>query len=104
MAMPITISIPHKLGKVEARARVERSVGDFKGQLSKMGLGQVGHDWAEDRLNFNARMLGQSITGRIDVRDSDLRVEVDLPAFLVGMADKIAGKLKQQGRLLLEKK
>jgi hypothetical protein len=104
MARPVTVTIPHKLGKAEARARVESSVGDFKSKLASMGLGQMQHVWADDRLNFHARMLGQNITGRLDVREDDLRIEVDLPAFLAGLADKIAGKLKKEGRLLIEKK
>lgn len=104
MATPITVTIPHKLGKAEARTRIERSIGGFKAQLAAGGLGQMQHDWADDRLNFHARMLGQSITGRVDVREDDLRIEVDLPAFLAGIADKIAGRLRKQGRLLLEKK
>lgn len=102
MATPITITLPHKLGKAEARARVERSVGEFKTQLGSMGLGQMQHGWADDRLNFNACMLGQNITGRLDVNESDLRIELDLPAFLVGMASKIARMIKQKGQVLLE--
>jgi hypothetical protein len=104
MARSITVTIPHKLGKGEARARVEASVGDFKSKLGAAGLGQMRHGWADDRLNFHARMLGQNITGRLDVRENDLRIEVDLPAFLAGLADKIAGKLKKEGTLLIEKK
>lgn len=104
MARPVTVTIPHKLSKAEARSRVEGSVDQFKAQMAAGGLAQMTHDWAGDRLNFHARMLGQAITGRVDVREDDLRIEVDLPAFLVGLADKIAGKLKKQGRLLLEKK
>ena len=102
MATPVTITLPHKLGKMEARARVERSVGDLKTQLGSMGLGQMQHGWADDRLNFNARMLGQNITGRLDVNENDLRIEVDLPAFLVSMASKISGMIKQRGQVLLE--
>lgn len=104
MARPVTVTIPHKLSKAEARARVEGGVGQFKAQMAAAGLAQMQDDWAGDRLNFHARMLGQSITGRVDVREDDLRIEVDLPAFLAGFADKIAAKLTTQGRLLLEKK
>ena len=104
MATPIVVTVPHRLGKAEARARVERSMGDFKAQMAKAGLGQFQHAWSDDRLGFNARLLGQTITDRLDVREDDLRIEVDLPGFLGRFAEKIAGKLKQQGRLLLEKK
>lgn len=104
MATPVIVSIPHKLGKTEARARVEHSLGEFKTKLGAAGLGQFQHAWNADRLDFRARMLAQTITGRLDVSDTELRIEVDLPGFLAGLADKISGKLGTEGRLLLEKK
>ncbi|MGQ0531990.1 MAG: polyhydroxyalkanoic acid system family protein [Caulobacteraceae bacterium] len=104
MSTPITLIIPHKLGRAEARSRVEASLGRFKDQMSQVGMGKIQHAWTEDRLGFHAQAFGQTITGRIDVRDSDLKIEVDLPAFLAAFADRIAGKLKKEGTLLLEKK
>ena len=32
MSTPVTITIPHKLGRAEARSRVEASIGQFKDQ------------------------------------------------------------------------
>ncbi len=105
MAQPITITIPHKLGRAEARQRVEASLGRFTDQMSQAGMGKIQHAWAENgRLGFHAKALGQTITGRIDVRDTELKIEVDLPRLLAGFADKISGKLKKEGTLLLEKK
>jgi len=104
MANPITITIPHKLSRGEAKARVQESVDRFKQQLGSAGLGQVTHQWANDRLDMHARALGQAVTGRIDVNDHDLKIEVDLPGILSAFADKIAGRLRREGTLLLEKK
>ena len=104
MSTPITIAIPHKLGRAEARSRVEESIGRFKDQMGKAGMGKIQHAWAEDKLGFHAQAFGQNITGRIDVCDNDLKIELDLPAFLAAFADKIAGRLKKEGTLLLEKK
>jgi hypothetical protein len=104
MATPITVIIPHKLGKAEARARLVGGFDRLKDQIAGAGIAKFQQAWAGDQLHFSARGLGQSITGRIDVGETDLRIEVDLPAFLANLADKISGKLKEQGRLLLEKK
>lgn len=104
MATPVTVTIPHKLGKAEARSRVDAGLGSFKQQLAGLGVGQFAHGWQGDRLGFNARALGQTITGRIDVNDADIRIEVELPAFLAGFADKVTGALQKQGTLLIEKK
>ncbi len=104
MGRPVTVSIPHQLGREEARKRVEASLDQFKAQLGSAGIGKIQHAWAQDQLSFHAKALGQNITGRIDVRDSDLQIEVELPGLLASFADKIAAKLKQQGPLLIEKK
>jgi hypothetical protein len=104
MSTPITLIIPHKLGRAEARGRVEASLGRFKDQMAQVGMGKIQHAWSQDQLGFHAQALGQTITGRIDVRDTDMKIEVDLPGLLGALADKIAGKLKKEGTLLLEKK
>lgn len=104
MAAPITVTIPHKLGKAEARTRIANGFAQLTGQLGAMPLSSMQQAWDGDRLSFSAQTLGQTFTGRIDVNDADIRIEVDLPAFLANLADKIAGRLKRQGTLLLEKK
>lgn len=104
MAPPITITIPHRLGKAEARVRIEQGFDRLKAQVGGAQFARFQQGWTGDRLDFHAQGLGQTITGRIDVSDTDVRIEVDLPAFLAGIADKIAGRLRKEGRLLLEKK
>lgn len=104
MANPITVTIPHKLSRGEAKARVQESVDRFKQQLGSAGLGQVTHQWAQDRLDLHARALGQAVTGSVHVNDHDLKIEIDVPGILGAFADKIAGRLRQAGALLLERK
>lgn len=102
MATPITISIPHQLGRAEARRRIENGFGSFRAQIP--GAQSLAHDWEDDRLNFALQGLGQRVTGRLDVLDDAVKIEIDLPAFLAAIADKIKAKVQKQGRLLLEKK
>lgn len=104
MGRPVTVTIPHQLGREEARKRVDASLDQFKAQLGSAGLGNIQHAWSQDQLGFRAKALGQNITGRIDVRDSDLQIEVELPGLLGGFATKVAEQLKRQGPLLIEKK
>lgn len=103
MPRPVTVIIPHQLGRAEARQRVEASMGRFKEQLAGAGLGKVQHAWAGDSLNLSAEALGQSVTGSIDVRDTELHIEVMLPGLLAGFAEKVAGKLRREGQLMIEK-
>lgn len=104
MATPITVTIPHNLGKAEARKRLSEGFAGLQSQIAGAPVANLQQAWADDRLSFSAGVLGQRVSGRVDVGERDVRIEVDLPAFLAGIADKIAGRLKKQGRLLLEKK
>ncbi len=101
MAAPLTVTISHELGKAEARARVEGGFGRLKQQMAGVGVMNLAQKWEGDRLAFSAQMLGQTFRGRLDVGEKDIRIEVDLPAFLGNIADKIAGKLKKEGQILL---
>lgn len=103
MGTPIVITIPHALGRAEARRRLEEGFGRLQAQLGQ-GLGKIERSWQDDRLSFSARALGQTITGRLDVQDEAVRMEVDLPGFLGAIAERIKGRLRKEGQLLLEKK
>ena len=104
MSKTITVSIPHDLGKAEARRRIEEGFGKLGAQMGGEGLMSVTRAWEGDRLSFAAKVLGQGITGRLDVQDKLVRMEVDLPNVLGMIANKIKGRLQKEGHLLLEKK
>jgi hypothetical protein len=104
MGRPVTVTIPHRLGRAEARARVDAHLDQFKAQLSGAGLGKVQHAWSQDRLGFSAKALGQTINGSLDVQDDAVQIEIMLPGLLAGFAEAVAAKLQSQGPALLEKK
>lgn len=106
MAQPVTVSVPHQLGRAEARRRIEEGFGKMQQQMSG-GMGAMlawQQRWDGDRLNFEAGGLGQKLTGRLDVADDAVRIEIDLPEILAALAERIAGKLKDTGRKLLERR
>jgi hypothetical protein len=104
MTRPVTVTIPHQLGKAEARSRVAGSVGQLRAQFAAMSVSNFREDWSGDRMNFQAQALGQTICGAIDVGEADIRIEVALPGLLGMFANRIAERLERQGPLLLEKK
>lgn len=104
MTKTITVNIPHDLGKAEARRRIESGFGQLGAQFGGEGLMSVTRAWEGDRLSFGAKVLGQAITGRMDVQDASVRMEIDLPNVLGMIAGKIQGRLQKEGQLLLEKK
>jgi len=106
MSRPVSVTIPHNLGKDEARRRIEEGFGRMRQQLTG-GMGAMlsfQDRWEGDRLNFEGGGLGQKMTGRLDIRDDAVAIEIDLPEILAAIADKITGRLKTEGQKLLEKK
>lgn len=102
MSKAVTVTIPHELGRAEARRRIETGFGDLSRQLG--GLGGVSKTWEGDRLSFAFAAMGQAISGSVDVADRAIRLEVLLPGLLAMMAGKLKGRLQREGQLLLEKK
>jgi hypothetical protein len=106
MARPVTVTIPHSLGKDEARRRIDEGFGRLRQQMTS-GVGAMlsfQERWEGDRLHFEGGGLGQKMTGRLDVRADAVEIQIDLPEILAAIAEKIAGRLRTEGQKLLEKK
>ncbi len=104
MNKPLTIEIPHDLGLAEAKRRIETGFGQLEHQFGGGGLARMEKRWSGDRLSFQAQVLGQTITGRLDVQAAVVHMELDLPPFLAMIASSLKGRLQREGHLLLEKK
>ena len=102
MAKPVTVTISHELGRDGARQRID---GGVERMLGSIGNGMLTFDkqWAGDTMNFEARAMGQTVTGTVDVRDEDATVTVKLPLLLSGIAEKVAGRVRKDGTKLLGK-
>ncbi|WP_428308499.1 polyhydroxyalkanoic acid system family protein [Lacipirellula sp.] len=103
MSKPITISLPHQLGREEARRRIEQGfAGLAQGMTGGIGALLTHRErWEGDCLIFDAGALGQKIAGRVDVLDDSVKIEIDLPAFLASIREHIIAKLKVGGQKLL---
>lgn len=105
MARPVTVTISHDLGKENARRRIEDGFGKLKNSMTGGMVFSFSEEWvSEDRLDFQARGLGQTITGNIVVFPEHVRIEAILPGLLASVAEAITGKLEKEGKLLLEQK
>ena len=99
---PVTIDIPHSLGEAEARRRLEDGFDKIVSQFGESA--KLTRQWSGDRMGFSATVLGQTISGHLDVLADAVRMEINLPNVLAMMAGKIRGKVQKQGQLLLENK
>jgi putative polyhydroxyalkanoate system protein len=102
MTKPLTVTLPHSLGAAEARRRIEQGMGDL---LGKLGDGAaLKQTWDGDRMDFSAGMMGQTISGWLNVLDDAVELHVLLPGILGMIASKVRGEVERRGRVLLEHK
>ena len=103
MASPISISIPHQLGRAEARRRIETGFASVVRQLPGSGS-TCTERWDGDRLSFSVKGLGQTISGVVEVLDTAVTMEIELPGVLGLIASGLKGRIQKAGQLLLTRK
>lgn len=103
MSKPLTVSIPHDLGREEAMRRLQGGMGNLRTQFGDK-IAKIDDRWSGDRMDFNVGVMGQSVSGHLDVREDSVQVEVQLPWILSMLAEKVKPVIQKQGRLMLEKK
>ncbi len=97
---PVIVDIPHKLGKEGARARLASGIGRIGGMIP--GGGAVQERWEGDSLHFTVTAMGQRVASRIDLHDTHVHAEVDLPPLLALFAGRIRETLLKEAPRLLE--
>ena len=102
MSEPLIVSIPHSLGKEEARRRLQTGLGQAASSLPVLKIEE--ESWADDRLTFSVRALGQVASGTIDVDEKLVRLQVVLPWMLAKFARAVQSAINARGRSLLGKK
>jgi hypothetical protein len=99
----ITLSIPHTLPPDEAQARIQRTLASLQAQHAAK-IAQVEEKWTGRHLDFRLGVMGQSLTGRVDVRDRAVDIGIDLPWLLAMFAEKFRGEVQREATKLLEGK
>lgn len=103
MAEPLTVSIPHKLGKDEALRRIKSGLSGVAGRYAQ--IFRIEEEiWSGDRLSFRLVALRQTVSGTLDVAEDHVRLEVTLPWLLARLAGGIQSTIRDRGKNLLEKK
>ena len=103
MSRTISLTIPHRLTQDQVRSRIQKGIADAQrdhaGKFNKLE-----HSWKDNHLDFDLGVLGQTITGAVDVNPSDVVVHVNLPWMLAAFADKIRPQIETQANKLLSEK
>ena len=98
---PITVTISHRLGRDEAKRRIENGLSTIRTEVAGY-IRSLDHSWDEYTLSFRVSALMQTITGRIEVYDEFVRVELGLPGLLQLVAKRIIGQIESRGAALLD--
>ena len=103
MSDPVTVSVGHRLGKIEAVRRLKEGFARTKGHLGAM-IAIEQETWEGDTLRFHMSALGQTAAGTIEVLEDALRIEVSLPWLMAKASKRLIPILRNETTLLLEKK
>lgn len=96
------VAIPHDLGREEARRRLQ-SRGHEVADAVPGGLANVRTSWpTENRMSITVEAMGHELTGLVEIEESQVVFEIELPGMLGFVEPAIAGAIKQQGQKLLE--
>jgi hypothetical protein len=98
---PLVVTISHRLGRDEAKRRIERGLDSIRGEIARH-VKEIDYAWDGYRLDFRMSAMLQTISGRLEVYDETVRVEVGLPRLLHLLAKQITGHIERRGAALLE--
>lgn len=92
MSKTIVVTVPHTLGKDEARRRVAAEIDKLKAAyVDKLAHSEV--NWADDAVDIRVVALAQEAKAHISVAETDVRIEILLPWILAGLASKVESQL-----------
>ncbi len=96
----LTVTIPHKLTRGEAKRRIQEQIAGLRRQHGSM-FSDIKETWQDDRLDFSLTAMSQTVSGHLTIDDTAVHLEVVLPWLLNMLAGKVKSSIEQQGRLLL---
>ena len=98
---PITVTISHKLGRDGAKRRIDEGLGSIRADIAPY-IKTLDYSWRDYTMDFRVSAMLQTITGRIEVYEDFVKIELELPRLLHLIAKTITGQIKSRGAALLE--
>src|SRR4051794_31663424 len=99
MAAPFVMTVSHRLGRQEAKGRLQTGAGQMRRAFPGFA-----EQWTGDQMEFQVGALGQTVTGRIEVFDDLARIEVHLPGMLGWFGNTLGRRIAEHAKLMLEKR
>lgn len=97
----LDVSVPHRLGREAALARVQRFLEDMR-QSYYQEISDVRGQWDENRLEFSFAARGLTVQGRLVVEELFVRVAGPLPLAALFFRGRIEQTIRQELQKLLD--
>lgn len=100
MGSPLQINIPHRLGILSARQRIDSSLC----QLAAILPGGMARDirWTGNTMACSVDALGQRVACEIDVQADRVTATIGLPPLLMAFADVIRSQVADAGAAIVQ--
>ena len=99
---PVTVDVPHRLGRDGAKKRISARLGDLAGHLPG-GAAEVRSSWPGDyEMMLDITAMGQQVATRLEIQDALVRVHLLLPPMLGFFSGMIGNAVRDQGTKLLK--
>lgn len=99
---PITVTISHRLGRDEAKRRIDGGLGKIRAEIAPY-VRSLDYHWEGDyTLELHASAMMQTITGRIEIYEEFVKIELALPALLHLIGKTVSGRIEKTAAALLE--
>lgn len=87
---PLEVRVPHSLGREELKRRIDAAIGRAREEYEPQ-VGPIKADWVEaHRLAVGLSVMGMPFDGHVEVQETEVLVQVQLP----GMVSMFAGKIR----------
>ena len=96
----IKLSVPHRLGADEAKKRIQKMAAEGKQQFGQM-LSDVEENWNGNNASLRFKAMGMSVSGRLEVAEADVQVEIDLPFAALPFKGRMKQELRNRAQALL---
>ena len=95
------VRLPHSLEKAEIRRRLEERKDEIVDYFPQ-GMASLESRWkGEDRMDFVVGIAGQRINGAVEIGETHVVIDVDLPLILGFLSRKIEASVRKEGTRLL---
>jgi len=101
MPKTITLSLSHDLTPDEVKRRIVTAIADARSKHPDV-LKDAHERWTENQMDFTARAMGQTITGRVVIEPNVVHLSLELPVILAMLAGKLKPQIEAEGRKLLQ--